>query len=93
MDEDKSSYVRDTTIALMVAQLNSAKQTNLPYWVLLILVTPVLVYDIIMVTGKFVLGLVTATVMLQFKFLLVWVDTLCITCWYLHALVERMARK
>lgn len=93
MDEDKSGTVRDTTIAVMLAQLDNAKQTNLPRWVLLILVIPVLVYDVIVVTAKFVLWLVVATVMLQFRFLLVWIDTMCITCWYLNTLVERMSRK
>lgn len=93
MDEDKSGTVRDTAIAVMLAQLDNAKQTNLPRWVLLILVIPVLVYDVIVVTAKFVLWLVVATVMLQFRFLLVWIDTMYITCWYLNALVERMSRK
>lgn len=93
MDEDKSGTVRDTAIAVMLAQLDNAKQTNLPRWVLLILVIPVLVYDVIVVTAKFVLWLVVATVMLQFRFLLVWIDTMCIICWYLNTLVERMARK
>ena len=68
MDEDKSGTVRDTAIAVMLAQLDNAKQTNLPRWVLLILVIPVLVYDVIVVTAKFVLWLVVATVMLQFRF-------------------------
>ena len=93
MDEDKSGTVRDTAIAVILAQLDNAKQINLPRWVLLILVIPVLVYDVIVVTAKFVLWLVVATVMLQFRFLLVWIDTMCITCWYLNALVERMSRK
>jgi len=51
MDEDKSGTVRDTAVAAMTAQLDNAKQTNLPRWILLILVIPVLVYDIIMVAA------------------------------------------
>ncbi len=93
MDEDKSGTVRDTAVAAMTAQLDNAKQTNLPRWILLILVIPVLVYDIIMVTAKSVFWLAVVTVMVQFKFLLVWIDTVCIICWYLNTLVERMARK
>ena len=93
MDEDSLKVLRNSTISTMLAQLDNAKQTNLPRWVLLILVIPVLVYDVIVVTAKFVLWLVVATVMLQFRFLLVWIDTMCITCWYLNALVERMSRK
>jgi hypothetical protein len=45
------------------------------------------------VTAKSVFWLAVVTVMVQFKFLLVWADTVCMICWYLNTLVERMSRK
>ncbi len=93
MDTDKIRKIRLDTINTMQDQLAHIEQTNLPRWLLLLFMIPLLMYEIVSITAKFILGGMCAMAVLPFKFAVVWIDTICTIYWYMSKIVERMERK